>query len=96
MNPMVRLAVSPIPKSAPILYEVHVTCNKCSALHDTGITMLLNDGPRVKQSLYAFYDGKTIPKNLTDLVNNSISCPKTGRQSTQKNTDQIFLVPPKI
>jgi hypothetical protein len=60
-----------------------------------GISVLLEDGPIAKQSIGALYKGKTLPKQLADLANNSVSCPKTGRQSTQKNTQQIFLVPPK-
>ncbi|MGH7874355.1 MAG: hypothetical protein ACREQO_19355 [Candidatus Binatia bacterium] len=95
MDPMARVAVSSTAKSSPMLYEVHVTCNKCGAIHDTGVTVLLNDGPVNKQSVNAFYNDKTLPKNLADLVNNSVSCPKTGRQSIQKNTEQIFLIPPK-
>ena len=95
MDPMARVAMSSTANSSPVVYEVHVACNKCGALHDTGITVLLNDGPPNKQSVSAYYRDKTLPKNLADLVNNSVSCPKTGRQSTQKNTEQIFLIPPK-
>ena len=51
-----------------------------------GISVLLEDGPVDKQSIGALYKGKTLPKHLADLANNSVSCPKTGRQSTQKNT----------
>jgi hypothetical protein len=60
-----------------------------------GFSVVLEDGPFDKQSIGALYKGKTIPKNLADLANNSVSCPKTGRQSTQKNNQQIFLVPTK-
>ena len=31
------------------------------------------------------YNGKTLPKNLADLTNRGVSCPKTGRQSIQKD-----------
>jgi hypothetical protein len=77
------------------LYGVLVSCNKCGGVHEMGISVLLEDGPVDKQSIGALYKGKTLPKHLADLANNSVSCPKTGRQSTQKNTQQIFLVPPK-
>jgi hypothetical protein len=60
-----------------------------------GISVVLEDGPINKQSIGTLYKGKTLPKSLADLANNSITCPKTGRQSTQKNNEQIFLVPPK-
>ncbi len=58
-----------------------------------GISVVLDDGPLNKQSIGAHYQGKVLPKNLADLINNSITCLKTGRQSTQKNNEQIFLVP---
>ena len=58
-----------------------------------GISIKMEDGPAAKQSIGELYDGKSLPKNLENLTNTSISCPKTGRQSTQKNHHQIFLVP---
>jgi hypothetical protein len=76
-------------------YRVLVSCNKCGDLHEMGISVALEDGPVDKQSIGALYKGKTLPKQLADLANNSISCPKTGRQSAQKDTQQIFLVPAK-
>ena len=82
-------------KSSQTLYEVLVTCNKCGGIHELGISVALEDGPVDKQSLGALYKGKTLPKNLADLANNGVSCPMTGRHSTQKNIQQIFLVPPK-
>ena len=76
-------------------YRVVVSCNKCGGEHEMGISVVLDDGPFDKQSVGAQYRGKTLPKCLADLANNSVTCPKTGRQSTQKNNEQIFLVPSK-
>jgi hypothetical protein len=76
-------------------YEVLVSCNKCGGAHDMGISITMVDGPVAKQSVGDFYRGKIVPKNLADLGNNCVTCPKTGRQSTQKNNHQIFLVPVK-
>ena len=59
------------------------------------VTVILKDGPIEKQSIGDFYDEKTLPKNLADLISRSVSCPKTGRQSIQKDNYQIFLVPAK-
>jgi hypothetical protein len=59
------------------------------------VTVILKDGPIEKQSIGDLYDGKTLPKNLADLTSRSVSCPKTGRQSIQKDNHQIFLVPAK-
>jgi len=88
-------AVPTSEKSSRAQYRVVVSCNKCGGVHEMGISVVLDDGPFNKQSVGAQYKGKALPKSLADLANNSVTCPKTGRQSTQKNNDQIFLVPSK-
>jgi hypothetical protein len=60
-----------------------------------GIPVVMEDGPSDKQSISELYNGKTLPQSLADLTNNSVTCPQTGRQSTQKNNHHIFLVPTK-
>jgi hypothetical protein len=74
-------------------YSIVVACNKCAGLHEMAICVTIPNGPVEKQSVGDLYVGKPLPKSLADLPNTSISCPKTGRQSTQKNLHQIFLVP---
>jgi hypothetical protein len=76
-------------------YGVLVSCNKCGGLHDLGISVAMEDGPADQQSIGVLYEGKTLPKSLADLASRSITCPKTGKQSIQKNNQQIFLVPTK-
>jgi hypothetical protein len=80
---------------APIRYGVAVSCNKCGGTHEIGISIFMTAGPAVRQSIGAFYRGKALPKNLAELANNSVTCPNTGRQSIQKSSDHIFLVPPE-
>jgi hypothetical protein len=72
-------------------YRVFVTCNKCGGIHDMGISLAMKDGPAGQQSIGDLYQGKTLPKSLADLTSRSITCPKTGKQSVQKNSQQIFL-----
>lgn len=74
-------------------YSVVAACNKCGGLHEMGISVTIENGPVEKQSIGDLYDGKSLPNSLADLTNMSISCLRTGRQSTQKNLHQIFLVP---
>jgi hypothetical protein len=74
-------------------YSIVVTCNKCAGLHEIGTSVPMENGPFDKQSIGALYDGKSLPKSLANLTSTSISCPQTGRQSTQKNLHHIFLVP---
>jgi hypothetical protein len=60
-----------------------------------GISIAMDDGPVNRRSIGDLYDGKALPKSLTDLTSRSITCPKTGKQSIQKDNQQIFLVPTK-
>jgi hypothetical protein len=84
-----------IASKLPAEYGVLVSCNKCGGIHDTGIAVAMEEGPADKQSIADLYEGKTLPKILAELTNRSITCPKTGKQSIQKNNQQIFLVPTK-
>jgi hypothetical protein len=80
-------------RNASAEYSVLVSCNKCGGLHDLGISVVMEDGPADRQSVGDLYEGKTLPKSLADFTSRSITCPKTGKQSIQKNNQQIFLVP---
>jgi hypothetical protein len=83
-------------KNAPVRYDVVVSCNKCGGTHEAGISVALAEGPLVRQSIGDLWRGKILPKSLSELAHNSITCPTTGRQSNQRNYDRIFLVPPQI
>jgi hypothetical protein len=74
-------------------YSIVVVCNKCAGMHELETCVTIPNGPIEKQSVGDLYAGKSLPKSLAALTSTSISCPKTGRQSTQKNPYQIFLVP---
>jgi hypothetical protein len=87
------LAEEVLPLNSTAQYRILVVCNKCGGLHEIGIAVTIQDGPTEKRSLGEFYEQKSLPKSLADLTNTGISCPKTGRQSIQKNLHQIFLVP---
>jgi hypothetical protein len=88
----IQEAIPPTTKNSATKYSIFALCNKCGGTHDMAVSVILNDGPIQKQSVADLYDGKTLPKNLADLTSRSVSCPKTGRQSIQKDNHQIFLV----
>ena len=90
-----KLSIAETASTPAKIYGVFVSCNKCGGTHDVGISVTLEGGPVVKQSIAALYGGHPLPKILSDLSNHSVSCPMTGRQSTQKDNHHIFLVPPK-
>jgi hypothetical protein len=101
MRPIMQLklgiqeATPPTTQNSLVRYNAFALCNKCGSTHDMAISVILNDGPVEKQSIGHVYDGKSLPKILADLTSRSVSCPKTGRQSIQKDNHQIFLVPAK-
>jgi len=74
-------------------YAVYVFCNECSDVHPMRISIHLNDGPPDKKSIGDTYKGRDLPPHIATLRNNILSCPKTGKTFTQKDNDQIFLVP---
>ena len=88
-------SILPSSKNLAVQYSLFALCNKCGATHDMAVSIVLNDGPIEKQSIGDVYNGRTLPKSLVDLTNRAVSCPKTGRQSIQKDKHQIFLVPAK-
>ena len=74
-------------------YDVYVFCNECSDVHPMGIIVPLDDGPVKKESIGDLYAGKALPPVIANLTNNKTECPNTGHLFTQKNNDQVFLVP---
>lgn len=83
------------PRTTTVQYNVVVSCNRCAGTHEIGISVTMENGPERKQSVGELYEGKSLPKVLASLTQASVTCPKTGRQSTQRNNHQIFLVPAK-
>ena len=83
------------PYGPRVSYGVSVSCNKCGDMHDMEVSVTMTDGPIIMQSIASLFAGKALPKVLSDLSGNSVTCPKTGRQTAQKNGHHIFLIPPK-
>jgi hypothetical protein len=73
-------------------YSIFALCNKCGGTHDMEVSVILKDGPVEKQSVGHVYKDRNLPESLAKLSQMSITCPATGRGSTQKDNHQIFLV----
>jgi hypothetical protein len=74
-------------------YSVHFFCDECSEVHPLGISISLADGPVDRASIGDTYAGKEIDPMLVNMTNNSTICPNTRKMTSQKDNDQVFLVP---
>jgi hypothetical protein len=91
----IKDGLPPTTKNSDTKYSILALCNKCGGTHDMGATIILKDGPVEKQSIGQMYKDGNLPASLTKLSSQSVTCPATGRRSTQKDNQQIFLVPAK-
>lgn len=74
-------------------YSVHFFCDECSDVHPFGYSLSLDDGPAEKASIGDTYRGRDLPLQIALLSNNRVTCPKTGRLTSQKDNNQVYLVP---
>lgn len=75
------------------MYSVHFFCDECGDVHPLGISINLDDGPVDKASVGDVYAGKEIDPKIVNMTNNYTTCPKTGKRTSQKDNNQVFLVP---
>ncbi len=74
-------------------YVVNVFCDECSVPHPMRISIELDDGPAEEKSIGDTYTGRDLPPQVAKLINNRTVCPKTKELITQRDNNQIFLVP---
>ena len=75
-------------------FEVHFFCDECSQTHFLGMVIARN-APAVKTSVGDAYSGLPVPATL-QIENNSTRCTITGRLTSQKDNNQVFLVPVQV
>lgn len=68
-------------------YSVHFFCNECSEVHPFGFDLSLDDGPAENASIGDTYAGKELPPEMVMFSNNRVTCPNTGRLTSQKDND---------
>jgi hypothetical protein len=73
-------------------YDVYFFCDECSEVHPLGIGIGLDDGPPEKGSIGDTYRGKELRPEVANLIGNMTNCPNTGRLTSQKDNNQVFLV----
>jgi hypothetical protein len=74
-------------------YTVYVFCNECGDVHSMGIGISLDKGPIKKESIGDLYHGEEVPPEIVNCINNRTICPNTKKWFTQKDNQQIFIVP---
>ncbi len=74
-------------------YSVHFFCDECSQVHPLGIAISLDDGPASRASIGDTYAGKDLPPQIATLIGNKTICPVTKKLTSQKDNNQVFLVP---
>ena len=74
-------------------YSVHAFCDECGGVHPTGIALSLDDGPADKSSIGDAYAGQDLPTSLATVTENRFPCPETKQLTSQKDNQQVFLVP---
>lgn len=74
-------------------YDVLAFCDECSVPHRMGIGIELNDGPAEEKSIGDTYAGRELPQQVANLINNRTVCPNTKKLFTQRDNNQVFLVP---
>jgi hypothetical protein len=73
-------------------YLVRFICNECSDLHPMRFVLPLEDGPPARASMSATYAGKALPALLANVGANTVTCPKTGKLTSQKDNDDECVV----
>ena len=73
-------------------YKILVFCDWCGDVHYAGVTLSLEGGPDEKTSIADHYAGKEVPEHIK-MTKNTYTCPNTGKQYTQEDNHQVFMVP---
>ncbi len=56
------------------------------------LVLPMEDGPLTGASIGATYAGKALPAILANIGANVLTCPNTGKLTSQKDNDKVFLV----
>jgi hypothetical protein len=57
-----------------------------------GLVLPIEDGPLTGASIGATYPGKALPAILANIGANTVTCPKTGKLTSQRDNYKVFLI----
>ena len=91
----IKEAIPLTTKNSATQYSIFALCNKCGGTHNMEAMVILKDGPIQNKASGRCTKIRNLPESLAKLSTKGVTCPATGRRSTQKDNYQIFLVPAK-
>ena len=74
-------------------YDIYVQCTDCGDEHPLLMKIFLAEGPRQTQSIADWFNGRSVPPQVSALKRHSALCLKTGKKFTLEADDKVFLVP---
>jgi hypothetical protein len=74
------------------LYNVMFLCSDCGRFHATEISVTLTDGPDCRKQIDEVYSPRTMPAEVTKLLQTNVMCPVT-RNSIKLNRKEFSIVP---
>ena len=83
-------AVHSTAKNSQTLYAVFVSCNRCSGVDEMGISVALEGGLFVKQSVRALYKEKSVRKTSQTLPTIASPAPRQAGSPRRKAISRSF------
>ena len=74
-------------------YDIYVQCIDCGGEHPLLMKIFLAEGPARTQSIAEWFQGRSVPPQVSALKRRSALCLKTGKKFTLEEDDKVFLVP---
>jgi hypothetical protein len=74
-------------------YDIHVQCLDCGAEHPLLMRIFLIDGPERRESIAGWFQGRSVPPQVSAVKRHSAFCLKTGKKFNLDDDAKVFLMP---
>lgn len=75
------------------MYRLYAHCVFCDEGHPFPFAVTLHINSGWKGSVADIYNGKQLPMDIENILNNTIQCTKSGNFFMQKNLSEVYLIP---
>ena len=75
------------------MYRLYAHCVFCDEGHPFPFAVSLRINSGTKGSVGEIYKGRQLPRDIENIMNNIIQCPKSGSLFMQKNLSEVYLIP---